>query len=102
MGGFLGLLLLLPLVGAFGFVVLIVRACVKGGGLWRLLGVLVSLAIGGACVLVGYWVGIEGFRELVGLAYRQVTYPVWGWFLMIGGGLIALIGTWSALFGVRS
>lgn len=101
MRGCLGSLMLLPLVGAFGLVVWVVRACVQEGGLWRLLGVLVSLAIGGVCVLVGYGVGVEGFTEWKGLAYRQVTYPVWGWVLMIGGGLIALIGTWSALFGMK-
>jgi len=97
----LGLLMLLPLIGAFGLTVWVVRACVQKGGLWRLLGCLISLAIGGVCVLVGYWFGVEGFTEWEGLESRQVTYPVLGWVDMVGGGLIAIIGTMSALFGMK-
>ena len=93
--GCLGWLMLLPLVVAYGLTVWVVRACNHKGSLWRILGVLASLVIGGICIQVGYWVGIEGSTE----GQYQVTYPVFGWIAMISGGLIALIGTGTAIFG---
>jgi hypothetical protein len=95
----LGWLLLLPLTFAFWLAVTAGNACAKKGGLWRLLGVLVSFVIGGICIQVGYWFGIEGFTEWRADGIYQVTYPVLGWIIMIGGGLIALLGTWTALVG---
>ena len=89
MRGCLGWLMLLPLVGAFGLTAWVVRACVQKGGLWRLLGVLSSLVIGGICIQVGYWFTEEGSTIL-------------GWIGMVGGGLIAVIGAGSALFGMKS
>lgn len=101
MRGCLGWLLLLPLAFAFWLAVTIANACVKKGGLWRLLGVLFSLLIGGVCIQVGYWFAIEGFTEWRGLETYTVTYPILGWIMIIGGGLIALLGTWTALVGTK-
>lgn len=81
--------LLLPLVGAFWLAVIIANVCAKkGGGLWRLLGVVVSVVIGGVCVQVGYW-------------YAEEVNTILGWIIMIGGGLIAILGTWTALVGTK-
>ena len=101
MRGCLGWLLLMPLVFAFWLVVTVGNACGKRGGLWRMLGILVSLVIGGICVQVGYWFAIEGFVEWEGLEVHQVTYPVLGWISMIGGGLIAILGTWTSLAATK-
>ncbi len=101
MRGCLGWLLLLPLAFAFWLAMTVANACVKKGGLWRLLGVLASLVIGGICIQVGYWLAIEGFTEWRGLEAYQVTYPILGWISMIGGGLIAILGTWTALVGTK-
>jgi hypothetical protein len=99
MRGWLGWLLLLPLAGAFWLAITVSNACVKKG--WRLLGVLASLAIGGVPILVGYWFAIEGFTEWRAEGISVVTYPVIGWILIIGGGIIALLGTWTALVGTK-
>jgi hypothetical protein len=98
----MGWFLLLPLSLAALVAMAIANACAnRGRGSWRFLGVLSSLIIGGICVLVGYWFGIEGFTEWEGLSYRQVTYPVLGWIIMIGGGFIAILGTWTAIVGTK-
>jgi len=89
--------MLLPLAGAAWLVVTIVNACVKKGRLWQWLGALVSLLIGGIIIWLGYTLSFEGFPEWRGLVQYQVTYPVLGWIWMIGGGLLALLGTWVAL-----
>jgi len=89
MRGCLGWLLLLPLAGAFWLVITIANACVKKGGLWRLLGVLVSFAIGGACIGVGFLFGSE-----LGLS-------IFRWIAIIAGGLIAILGTWTVLAGTK-
>ena len=82
---FVGWLLLLPLAGAFWLVMYIAKACVKkGGGLWRLLGVIAALTIGGVCAIAGYSAGTEG-----GL--------VAGWIALVVGVIIAALGTWTAL-----
>ena len=88
-----GWLMLMPLVGAFALVIYAASACGKKGGIWRLLGVLLSLVIGGICILVGYSIGIEGYIE----GTKIVTYPVLGWLSMIGGGLMAILGIWTAV-----
>jgi len=88
MRGCLGWLLLLPLAFAFWLAVTVSNACAKKGSLWRLLGVLFSFLIGGICIQVGYWFTEEGITIL-------------GWIIMIGGGLIALLGTWTALVGTK-
>jgi len=80
----------------------IANACAKReAGLWRLLGVLASLAIGGVCIVVGYCFAIEGFTEWEAGGYQIVKYSVIGWISIIGGGIIALLGTWTALVGTR-
>jgi hypothetical protein len=86
MRGYLGWFLLLPLVGAFGLTVWVVRVCVQKGGFWRLVGVLASLFIGGICIFVGWVLGLEEGWII-------------GWVAIIAGGLIAAIGAWSALLG---
>ena len=89
MRGILGWLLLLPLAFAFWLTITIARGCAnKGGGLWRLLGVLASFVIGGVCGVVGYWLGPEE-----GL--------IFGWIVLVGGGLMAILGTWTALLGTK-
>jgi len=93
MRGFIGWLMLLPLFGAFWLTITVASACGKRGDIWRLLGVLVSLIIGAICIQVGYWFAIEGFVEGI----HRVTYPVFGWIAMIGGGLIAILGIWTSL-----
>jgi hypothetical protein len=95
----MGWLLLLPLFIAFWLAITISNACAKRGGLWRLLAIIVSLAIGGICIKVGHWFGIEGFTEWRGFEQYKITYPMLGWIIIIGGGLIALLGTWTALVG---
>jgi predicted transporter len=97
-------LLLAPLAFAFWLAITVANASVKRG--WRLIGVLTSLAIGGFCILIGYWFAIDGvtqwrFTEWQGLETYQVTYPVLGWIIMVGGGLIAILGTWTALIGTK-
>jgi len=89
MRGFIGWLLLLPLVFAFWLTMTIANACAKReSGPWRLLGVLASLAIGGICAIVGWALGPEE-----GL--------VIGWIVLIGGGLITVLGMWTALVGTK-
>jgi len=88
MRGFLGWVLLLPLVGAFALTAWIARACVQKGGLWRLLGALSSLGIGGICIVVGY-------------QFKEEGITIFGWVAMVSGGLIAAIGAGSALFGMK-
>jgi len=102
MRGLVGWLLLLPLIFAFWLTTTIAKACARreSGG-WRLLGVLASLVIGGICIQVGYWFAIEGFTEWEVGGYQIVKYPVLGWIDMIGGGIMALLGTWTALAGTR-
>lgn len=88
MRGLIGWLLLLPLIFAFWLTMKIANACVQRGDSWRLLGILSSLVIGGSCAFVGWGLGPEqGF--------------IIGWITLIGGGLIALLGTWTALVGTR-
>lgn len=95
----MGWLALLPLIGAAALAITIANACVKRG--WRLLGVLSSLTIGGICILVGYSLGIEGITDWQADGVYLVKYPVLGWIGMIGGGLIALLGSWTALAGTK-
>lgn len=98
MRGFVGWLLLLPLIFAFWLTMTIANACARReSGAWRLLGVLASLVIGGICIQVGYWFAIEGFTEWEAGGYQVVKYPVLGWIDMIGGGIMAILGTWTAL-----
>jgi hypothetical protein len=77
----------------------------KMGGLWRLLGVLCSLVIGGACIGLGHILVFEGFTttELRGSDIYQVTrtFPVAGWIGMVAGGIIALLGSWTALVATK-
>jgi len=106
--GWLSWGLLLPLVIVFWITKSIVKFVVGKGGFWRLLGILTSLALGGVCIWIGYWLAIEGYTEFVGgnlyegyLEYNKITYPIPGWIDMIGGGLIAVVGTLMALFGKK-
>jgi len=88
--GLIGLLLLLPLIFIFWLTIKIANTCAKRGGgrFWRLLGVLSSLIIGGVCVQVGYWFTEEGMTIL-------------GWIDMVGGGLLAILGTLTALLRMK-
>ena len=96
---FFGWLILLPFIFLFALVKFIAESCADKGGLWRLLGALFALIISGAIIFVGYAVGIEGFSELRDGAYYQVTMPVLGWILIIGGGITAITGFFKSLFG---
>lgn len=84
MRGWVSLLLLLPLAFAFWLTKTVVNACVKKGSRWRLLGVLVSLVIGGICVQVGYW-------------FTEEDITILGWIVIIGGGFIAVGGALQSL-----
>lgn len=87
--GLIDLLLLLPLIFIFWLTIKIANACAKRGGRFRrLLGVLSSLIIGGVCVQVGYWFTEEGMTIL-------------GWIDMVGGGLMAILGTLTALLVMK-
>ena len=59
------------------------NAILAGQGIYT-----VSIVIGGICIQVGYWFTEEGITIL-------------GWIIMIGGGLIAILGTWTALVGTK-
>jgi hypothetical protein len=109
MKGLLGFLLLLPTIFAymlhlsllilvFSLPMRVSDLCSEKGGLYRLLGALVSVIVGGISIRLGYWFGIEGFTawELRG---HQVMYPIIGWIYMVVGGLIAVIGIWWAIKG---
>ena len=96
-----GAITLVPLFGAFWLVMHIVSACVKKGESWRLVGVLASLTIGGACILTGYFLAYEGFTENSVYEVRTTTYPIWGWVSMVAGGLMGLAGTWTALLQTK-
>jgi len=84
---FFGWLLLLPLAGAFWLVITVSNACVKRGRRW--LGVLTSLGIGIIFVVVGRWLAID------------YGYTVLGWIYIIGGGIVAGFGIWTAVAGER-
>ena len=85
----IGWLLLLPLAFAFWLTIMIAAGCAhKGGGLWRLLGVLASFVIGGVCGAVGYSLGTE-------------AGSIFGWIMLIGGGLMAILGTWTTLLETK-
>jgi hypothetical protein len=95
----LGWLLLLPLTISFYLVRWVVSYFAQKGGLWRFLGVLVSLIIGGVFIFVGYGFGIECYTEWRDGSYYRVTMPVLGWIFMVGGGIIAIVGSFKSLFG---
>jgi hypothetical protein len=95
----MGWLALLLVAGAAALAVVIANACVKRG--WRLLGVLSSFVIGGISVYTGYSFGFEGSTELRSDGVYTITYPVVGWIGMIGGGLIAFLGTWTSLVATK-
>ena len=101
MRGCLGWLMLMPLLFAFWLAMQVANACAKWGGLWRLLGILASLVIGGICVGVGYLFAYEGSTEQRGGELYQVTWPILGWVVIIGGGLIAVLGAWTALVATK-
>ena len=76
---------LLLLNGAYWFVTRITREFVKNNGiLWRLLGILVPLFMGGFCVYLG-------------LAADGLSYLITGWMLILGGVLVTILGIWTAL-----
>jgi hypothetical protein len=85
----IGWLLLLPLAFAFWLTITIAGGCAhKGGGLWRLLGILASFVIGGVCGAVGYSLSTE-------------AVSIFGWIMLIGGGLMAILGTWTTLLKTK-
>ena len=67
----------------------------KGGSLYRLLGALVSVLVGGMTIRLGYWFGIDGFTawQLLG---HQFMYPIIGWIYMVAGGLVTVTGIWRS------
>jgi divalent metal cation (Fe/Co/Zn/Cd) transporter len=96
---FFGWLILLPFIFLFTLVKFVAESCAEKGGLWRLLGFLFALVISGFIIYVGYITGFEGYTELRDGAYYQVTMPVLGWILIIGGGITAITGVFKSLFG---
>jgi hypothetical protein len=77
------------------------NACVKRGGIARLLGFFSSLVLGGGCIGVGYWLAYIGYEDWEGLELHQVTYPVAGWFGMVFGGLIGVGGSMRCLTATK-
>jgi len=109
--GLLGWLLLLPtifaymlhlslLIPVFFLPMRVSELWSEKGGLYRLLGALVSVLVSGISIRLGYWFGIEGFTtwELLG---HQIMYPIIGWIYMVVGGLIAAMGIWWAIRGPK-
>jgi hypothetical protein len=84
---FIGWLLLIPLLGAFWLVLTFSGACAKKGGLWRLLGVLVSFSIGGTCI---------GAAVLWGPEFGLVIFSR---LAVVIGMLVATVGIWKAVTG---
>jgi hypothetical protein len=76
----------MPLVGACWLSVSVAVFFGKKGGLWRLLGVLSSLAIGGVVI---------GFTHL-SFSGEDGSTVLW-WIGIIAGGLVTLLGLWSAV-----
>ncbi|MBM3119290.1 MAG: zinc ribbon domain-containing protein [Chloroflexi bacterium] len=76
----LGWLILLPFAGAFWLTIKVTDACIKIGGIMRLLGALLSLLVGGLSVFAGWQIG-----------------PIVGWFIMVCGGGLAIFGSWRVL-----
>lgn len=85
MRGCLGWFILMSIVGAFGLAIVPASACGKKGGAWRLLGILISLVVGGAVI---------GFTHLV-FSGEEGSTVLW-WIGVVAGGLIALLGIWTA------
>ncbi len=84
---FIGWLLLIPLVAAFWLVLTFSGACAKKGGLWRVLGVLVSFSIGGTCLGAAVLWGPE-FGAII---FRRLAAVI--------GMLVAAAGVWKAVTG---
>jgi len=61
--------------------------------------VFVSSAIGGIFIFIGYGLAIVGYIDWQNGSYTIVTWPVLGWVFMIGGVVIAIMGTVRCLFG---
>jgi len=94
--GSLGYLILLPLIGTCWLAIKAVDACIKRGR--RLLGLLICLLLGGFCIGLGYFLSYEGWTELRGSELYLIIYPVVGWFGMVIGASIILVGidlTWK-------
>lgn len=86
MRGCLGWLILMPIVVAFWLAVVIASACGKKGNSWRFLGILSSILIGGV---------FAGFAHLLFSGEDGTT--LLQWIGIIAGGLIVLLGIWTAL-----
>jgi hypothetical protein len=75
-----GLLIALPFAGAWWITLKIVNQCIKTNYVFRLIGVVLSLLVGGVSICLGYDIG-----------------PIVGWFIMFGGGALAIGGTIRSL-----
>jgi len=89
----MGLLIVLPLVGAFALVRWASSACGRKGGLFRLLGITIAFIIGGICILYGYGLTFIGL-PLVG---NKIIVSILGVIYMLSGCLIIVVGIWNAL-----
>lgn len=97
-------------MGSHGSVASAPIASSKAGGIRQFLAVLISLAVGGIFIFVGYWLAIIGTTEnelathegVYGLWKIKTTYPVLGWIAIGVGGLIALAGILIALLSVKT
>lgn len=123
--GCLGLVMLLPFILVFLLALavsfapfIVIAACMdwfqKGGLSRRTLGALASLISGGICIRLGYWLAIEGsidWRSLTGFPEARFpflewlfpfVFPILGWIDMIGGVLLAVVGSVSAFKRVKA
>ncbi len=97
MRGCLGWLLLWPLVGALWLVGRISDAAAEHGGAWRFVGAGTNLGIGAGVALLGYYLAFRGFTTFDGYTERRTTLPPLGWIMIVGGVLMGLFGSITAL-----
>lgn len=97
MPGYLSWTFLLPFPVTLWFVLRTANACARMGGLWRMVGVFVSLVVGILCIGLGRYLAC-GYIIPGSVNYPNTadTSPAVGYLAMAGGALIAIFGTWAA------
>jgi len=71
--------------------------CSKHQELRKAIAGVVGLVVSGLWIRLGYWLAYEGWLDSIvwvegeGLVAYYATYPVSGWIIMIGGGVMAVV-----------